>query len=243
MRALFLRWAWPDADRILARANVVTTPTERAAQLLERVTTRRGVQAISCGIRLSNYTPDLSARKTRRIVFVGRITHEKKIDVLVRALPLLETDITLELVGQGAQTQELQELARALGVSDRVIWHGAVSNEKLRAALSAASVFAIASTAELQSIATLEALASGLPVVAADAMALPHLVKNGFNGYLFVPGDHADLAKKLRAVLELDTVAFNAMQRASLEVVAQHDIDKTVAAFESLYKAPGVAGK
>ena len=51
------------------------------------------------------------------------------------------------------------------------------------------TVFAMPSIAELQSIATMEAMASGLPVVAANAMALPHLVHDGENGYLFEPGD------------------------------------------------------
>ena len=74
-----------------------------------------------------------------------------------------------------------------------------MTDEELRQAYTRATVFAMPSIAELQSIATMEAMASGLPVVAANAMALPHLVHDGENGYLFEPGDAQDLADKLSA--------------------------------------------
>lgn len=64
---------------------------------------------------------------------------------------------------------------------------GYVDESYLRNALTRATVFAMPSIAELQSISTMEAMASGLPIVAADAMALPHLVHDGENGYLFEP--------------------------------------------------------
>ena len=80
-----------------------------------------------------------------------------------------------------------------------------------------ASVFAIASTAELQSIATMEAMASGLPIVAANAVALPHLVHDGENGYLFEPGDVDALAARLTDVLTAAPEERLRMQQASLD--------------------------
>lgn len=97
-------------------------------------------------------------------------------------------------------------------------------------------MFAIASIAELQSIATMEAMASGLPIVAANAVALPHLVEHGKNGYLFEPENVDELEARIRDVLSADQDAYQAMQRASLEMVSAHDITRTLDTFESLYR-------
>ena len=97
------------------------------------------------------------------------------------------------------------------------------------------------STAELQSIASLEAMASGLPIVVADAMALPHLVDDGMNGYLFTPGDADDLAAKLTDVLTKSEDDYIAMRQASLKMIEPHDIERTLDTFEKLYRGEPVA--
>ena len=79
--------------------------------------------------------------------------------------------------------------------------------------------------AELQSIATLEAMAAGTPVVAADAMALPHLVRPGRNGWLYRPGDVAELSTRLAALLR-DPGLRRRMGAASRELVAEHAFDR-----------------
>jgi glycosyltransferase involved in cell wall biosynthesis len=84
-------------------------------------------------------------------------------------------------------------------------------------------------------------MASGLPVVAADAMALPHLVHDGENGHLFRPGDAQDLADKLERILTLPQEELDVLKRASLRIVAAHDIQTTISTFESLYRGEPVA--
>ena len=115
-----------------------------------------------------------------------------------------------------------------------------VSDEELRRILSRATVFAMPSTAELQSIATMEGMASGLPVVAADAMALPHLVRDGENGFLFPPRDVSALADRLERVLRMPQDEREVMQRASLRLLEPHDIDTTITIFERLYRGEEV---
>ncbi|MBC9936356.1 MULTISPECIES: glycosyltransferase [unclassified Leucobacter] len=232
----FIKWAWRQADKILRLASAVTTPTKRAAEFLERNTSIRGVRPVSCGLRASDYTPSFAERSEQRVVFVGRLTMEKQIDVILRAVARLGANVKLDLVGGGDQRKNLERLAHELGIDDRVVFHGRVSDQQLRATLTNGSVFAIASIAELQSIATLEAMASGLPILAADAMALPHLVEEGKNGYLFTPGDDAELARRIAEILELPHADYVRMQEASLEAVKVHDIERTLATFESLYR-------
>ena len=237
-KRVFVRWGWNDADRVLTRAAAVTTPTRRAADFLERNTHRRGVLPVSCGLRASDYTADLEPRTANRLVFVGRVTLEKEIDVILRAIPRIdpELDVSLTVVGDGDQRKNLEKLAQDLGIADRVRFTGRVSDQQLRAHLTEASVFVIASIAELQSIATMEAMASGLPIVAANAMALPHLVQEGENGHLFQAGNDRELAEHVEAVLGLAPEQYRRMQQASLEAVKVHDIDRTLDTFESLYR-------
>ncbi|GAA2978101.1 glycosyltransferase involved in cell wall biosynthesis [Microbacterium terrae] len=233
-----IKLAWDDAERTFHMTRAVTTPTRRAADFLEKTIDISGVIPISCGIEASNYTPDLSPRDRNRIVFVGRLTTEKQIDVVLRAITKLDPalDVTFDIVGGGDQRRNLESLATELGLADRVTFHGRTTDEELRALLSRASLFAIASIAELQSIATMEAMASGLPIVAADAVALPHLVHDGENGFLFRPGDVDDLAAKLARVLTQTPEERLAMQQASLDGVKVHDMTRTLETFEALYR-------
>ncbi|MFT4137247.1 glycosyltransferase [Microbacterium sp.] len=239
-----IQLAWNDARRTFEMARAVTTPTRRAAEFLERTIDIHGVIAISCGIEKRNYTPDLTPRPHRRVLFVGRLTTEKHVEVTLKAVAKLapELDVVFDVVGGGDQHRNLELTAQQLGIQDRVTFYGRTSEEELRAAYTRADVFAIASIAELQSIATMEAMASGLPIVAADAVALPHLVQDGVNGYLFEPGNVDDLADKLRRVLTASPEEYLAMQQASLAGVEVHDIERTLDTFEKLYRGEPLGG-
>jgi len=239
-----VKLAWDDARRTFHLTRAVTTPTRKAADFLERTVAVHGVIPISCGIDASNYAPDLSPRDANRILFVGRLTTEKHIELVLRAMAKLDPalDATFDIVGGGDQRRNLEQLTQQLGLTDRVTFHGRTSEEDLRALLSRASVFAIASIAELQSIATMEAMASGLPIVAADAVALPHLVHDGENGYLFPPGDVDALTARLTDVLTASPEDRLAMQKASLQGVVIHDINRTLDTFEALYRGEPLPG-
>ncbi|SJM48999.1 glycosyltransferase [Gulosibacter sp. 10] len=229
---------WRDAHKTFDATHALTTPTRRAADFLERNGGLDRVLAISCGLRASDYTPSFDPEKKPRIVFVGRVTGEKQIDVLIKAFAKLDPALgaSLEIVGGGDQKAALEKLSRELGVDDRTTFHGYVTDEELRQIYTESTVFAIASIAELQSIATMEAMATGLPIVAANAMALPHLVHDGENGYLFAPGDVDACRRALEKVLTAPQEVRDRLGRASLRMVQPHDIDTTMALFERLYR-------
>jgi glycosyltransferase involved in cell wall biosynthesis len=233
-----VRMAWKAAARTFGKAAAVTTPTRKAADFLEHYTKLRGVVAISCGIDAHHYTPSFAPRTENLILFVGRITGEKQLDKLVRAFAKLDPslDAKLEFVGGGDQENNLKSLASQLGVRERVTFTGYAEEEYLRHALTRATVFAMPSIAELQSIATMEAMASALPVVAANAMALPHLVHDGENGFLFEPGNVDEFAARLTDVLTMPEEELQRFKRESLRIVASHDIQRTLTTFEALYR-------
>lgn len=235
---IVLRFAWADAKRTFGMTRAVTTPTRRAADFLERTIDMPGVVPISCGIDRRNYDPVIAPRERNRLLFVGRLTGEKQVDVVLRAVAALDPalDVHFDIAGGGDQRKALEALTAQLGIEERVTFHGRVTDAQLRELYSRSSVFAIASIAELQSIVTMEAMASALPVVGADAVALPHLVHDGENGYLFEAGNVEDLADKLTRVLTASPAEYERMQRASLDGVAAHDINRTLDTFEALYR-------
>ena len=242
LRARAIKMAWRDAAKTFRLAESVTSPTRKAANFLEDAIDLPGVHAISCGINAANYTPNFAPPTENRILFVGRVTGEKSIDVLLKAVAILDPalDVKLDVVGGGDLLAPLQQVAIGLGIRSRVTFTGFVEEDELHAAYARATVFAMPSIAELQSIATLEAMASALPVVAADAMALPHLVHDGENGYLFEPGNVKDLAAKLTAILTALPEDLERMKRTSLAYTAPHDIESTLSTFESLYRGERV---
>ena len=242
LHGLAMKIIWADAGRILRKMDALTTPTKRAAELLEAAAGVSGVLAISCGIdasRFANNTPTQNREPVA--LFLGRLDDEKRIDVFLRAVASLADfpNLRVELVGDGGERERLQQLAQQLGIASRVAFLGHVTDEELPGTYERATVFVMPSIAELQSIATMEAMASGRPVIAANAMALPHLVHNGDNGYLFEPNNVADLAAKLRRVLQADEVELARLSENSLHLIQAHDIERTIKIFEDLYQGIG----
>lgn len=244
-RRMVCALAWRDFARVFATADQVTTPTPIAADLIQGKGLAAPVSAISCGIDLERFRPregggqaaaelGLPARPT--LLFVGRLDAEKRLWELVSALPVIRraVDAQLVLVGIGSQESQLRRMADRLGVTEHVYWLGFVPDQRLPAVYAAADVFCMPGTAELQSLVTLEAMASGLPVIAADAMALPHLVRPGVNGYLYRPGDLETLAQYASELLS-EPATRDRMGRASRALASRHGLDRTLAAFEQLY--------
>jgi len=223
----FNRFSWRLALDVLNGADAVTAPTRTAAEMLVRNGVTPPVRAISCGVDTKRFAPDPSVvRSDDTGVYVGRLDRDKDVMTLVEAIALTP-NARLVIAGRGRDERRLRRAA-----SERITFAGFVSDDDLPRLLRSSSFFAIAGRAELQSIATLEAMACGLPVVAADALALPELVTSGVNGQLFRPGDARDAARAIGSLLGGD---WNVMSRASRERAGRHDISATVAAYEQLY--------
>lgn len=237
-----IRTAWKAAARTFGRAEAVSTPTRRAADFLEEYTHLTDVHAISCGINAHHYEPNFSTDTENRILFVGRITGEKKLDVLLKAFAKLPPELgaTLEFVGGGDLLQSMKQQVNLMGLREKVTFTGYVSDDELKQSLRRAKVFAMPSIAELQSIATMEAMATGLPIVGANAMALPHLIHDGENGYLFEPNDVDDLRDKLVTVLTAEPEELLRLKNNSLRFIRGHDITRTLDTFEALYRGEEV---
>lgn len=238
-----IRLGWWDLGRVFSRADAVTAPTPRAVELLTRFTGIRDAFPVSCGIDAEKYRAEKGRAAQQApgdvptVLFVGRMDPEKRVDELVRAFAALPADMPaqLEIIGDGGHRAEWNALAERLGIGARVRFRGFVSEEELIEAYRRASVFCMPGVAELQSLATLEAMAAGTPVIAANAMALPHLVRPGRNGWLYTPGDVPELTTRLAALLS-DAALRRRMGAVSTEIVAEHAIEATLTTFEDVYR-------
>jgi phosphatidylinositol alpha 1,6-mannosyltransferase len=229
--------AWRDLGRIYRNATIVTAPTQTAVDLLRHRAGIDGAIAISCGVNMSDFHgPDVDRAKVHagRVLYVGRLEKEKRVHDILDALLFLDAGITATIVGEGSQKTALRQRAHSSRIAQRVTFLGYVDDARLQAEYARANVFCMPGIAELQSIATLEAMASGLPIVAAEALALPHLVHPGINGALYRPGDTAGLAAALGGILA-DGDRQRTLGKASRALAAEHDIRYTIEAFEKTY--------
>jgi len=231
------------------RCDHVTAPTATALLLLREHGLRAPSQVVSNGIDLETFAPGpcgadeaLRARYALLpgggpvVLSVGRLSPEKRADVLIEAAArLTEPGARLVLAGTGPDEDRLRALAASRGAADRVRFLGFVPGSDLPGLYRLADVFAIASPAELQSLVTMEAMASGLPVVAVQAGALGELVHAGENGFLARPGRAADIAASLDLLCR-DTAVRTRMATASRRIIADHDRYRLLSRWESIYR-------
>ncbi|MEJ2011511.1 MAG: glycosyltransferase [Anaerolineales bacterium] len=234
---------WDVTLRMMSGFDHIIFPTGTQRSLFQEEGLQVPSSVISNGLDVRRYSPqgddgDIAERyalpQKPRILFVGRLARDKKIDVLIRALAAIE-DAHLLIVGRGDDQERLWELARELGLAERVHLLGFVPERDLPGIYRAADVFAIASDVEVQSIPTLQAAATGLPIVAADAAALPEIVHDDQNGYLVPSGDAPTFAAALSRILEDHELA-ERFGRASLQIGQEHADERTFQAYEQLYQ-------
>jgi glycosyltransferase involved in cell wall biosynthesis len=121
------------------------------------------------------------------MISVGRLAPEKNWPLLLEATALVLKDVPhfrLALIGDGQDRKNLEGLAKELGIRKRVTFTGALSFSEIPSYMKAANLFGFASATETQGLATLEAMAAGLPVVAVDASGTRDILKHGQQGYL-----------------------------------------------------------
>ena len=226
------------------RCEYVTAPTKTALDLLYEHGLRAPAGVISNGIDLQKFSPGERSEEVLQrynlptdrpiVLHVNRLSEEKRVHILLDAVPKMQVNAHIALSGSGPAEAELREQVERLHIGDRVSFLGFVKDADLLALRRSADIFVIPSEADLQSLATMEAMACGLPVVAANSYALPELVHDGENGYLFAPGNSDELAQRMDTLLS-DSALRQQMGAKSLEIIATHDRRKVLEQWESLY--------
>jgi glycosyltransferase involved in cell wall biosynthesis len=150
----------------------------------------------------SSAIPEL--RRSPSITAMGRLSHEKGFDLLIRAFAKVRgphPDWTLTIFGEGVERKALEALRDSLGLGACVQLPGVV--DKPHDVLRQSDLFVFPSRFEGFPNALCEAMACGLPVIAADCRSGPReIIKHGINGLLVAPGDHVQLAETIKQLIE-----------------------------------------
>lgn len=202
---------------------------------------------ISNGVNIQHYCPDgvpgiEFIKRYRlppgpRILSVGRLMKDKRLDLLIRAMRVVcdQMDAHLMVIGRGSERRALNTLIRQMHLEPYIHLLGYVPEEDLPSLYRLSSLFTIPSMVEVQSIPALQAAVTGLPIVAANSAALPELVLNGENGYLVNPLDARELGNAILEILKHPDLAHR-MGQLSLEIGKAHDEQVTFQKYEDFYQ-------
>lgn len=225
--------------------DVIIVPAKSAARYID-VKDRR-IEVVSNGLDLKRYGREgrdafrekFGLGESPVILHGGRLSFEKRIDGVIKAMPLvLEAvpDAKLLIVGRGPARKSLDALVEELGLQKSVVFTGYVSDDDFPKAFAAADVLALNSPVETQSLIVLEAFATGVPVVGADAGAIPDAVVPGENGFLFDTDDTKAMAGRLVQILSDKALREN-LGRGALSTASEHSLEKSAEKLLAVYRS------
>jgi glycosyltransferase involved in cell wall biosynthesis len=195
-----IRNIWRHAARVIAHSSGLRL-------LALQTNTEQRLDMIPNGIDTTEFRPDM-ARETDgifRMLCVSRITPRKGIRYLIEGFDLLRkknpSKMELWIIGEGDESSALRALVQTLGLHQGVKFFGRVTHDKLHSFYGLADVFVLPSLNEGMSNTMLEALASGLPIIATVTGGTEELVTNGENGWYIEKESPEDIALKLEKVL------------------------------------------
>jgi glycosyltransferase involved in cell wall biosynthesis len=190
-----IRSVWRHATPVVAKC-------AGEIEMIRSVDDSVNVSFIPNGVDLKIFQPgaEIPDSGQLHIVCVARLIERKGQHHLIEAVKRITdsgVDVVLSLVGTGDSQHEYEALARSLGIQDRIRFVGYVSREEISKYYQAAHIFALPSYNEGMSLAVLEAMAAGLPVVVTRTGGTEELVEQGVNGYIFDWGDVETLSEHL----------------------------------------------
>lgn len=139
-------------------------------------------------------------RDHKEILYVGQLIVRKRVDLLLTAFGQLDLpSARLRIIGKGEEEDRLKQLARQLGISERVSFSQGMPNAEIVAAMASADVLVLPSKFDGWGAVVNEALMVGTPVICSDRCGASDVIENGRNGYVFEAGNARALLERLRS--------------------------------------------
>ncbi len=240
-----VKYIWKYLVYFYNRVDWATVPTQTGAAMYQEKGLKTVVTPISNGVNTDLFKPTNNGEYLRQrfnipkkplILYTGRINQEKNVDVLVKAIPsvLENVDAHFLFCGSGGLKPEMMKLTHDLGVDTHTTFIDFLDWADYPNIFTLADVFVMPAESELQSIVTLEAIATGVPPVVVNKGAVPELA-SAQNGLVFEPQDSTQLAKNIITILS-DTTLKNTMKKNSLKLSEQHSMDAVGTQYEQIYE-------
>jgi len=243
---VFKRYSWQYLVYFFNLVDWVTAPTKTGADMYIDKGLKKNITPISNGLKTEIFSPSNNGEYLRKkfnlpkkdiILCSGRINEEKNLDVLIKAIPhvVKKVDAHFLICGEGGDyKQDLIDLAKNLNIDKYTTFTGFLDWEDYPNIYSIADVFAMPAESELQSIVTMEAVASGLPVVVVKKGALPELASME-NGLVFEPKNSKQMADCIVKIIKDESLK-KSMGLKSLELIKKHSMSSVVNQYEKLYE-------
>jgi glycosyltransferase involved in cell wall biosynthesis len=238
--------AWIYSNQFFNRCDAVISPAKATAKILNEKNNTSKIHIIANGVEVQkykkynfNYTKfPLKIKKNEEwILYIGRISKEKCLDVLFDAVSIAmkkRSNLKFLIIGDGPNKNEIQKKCIEKKIIHRTYFSGMISNKDLLESgiIKKMKLFVTASTSENQPMTILESLMFGLPIVGVDAKGIPELI-NG-NGFIVPPNNPEIMAAKILKILE-DKSIQKKFSKKSLDLSKKYDIKLTTNKIEELY--------
>lgn len=170
-----------------------------------------------------------------RLIMVARFNEQKDQTTLIKALSRLKTnDIHLDFVGSGPSMESCRDLAESLEVADKISFLG--DRRDVADLLARSQIFVLSTHYEGLPISILEAMRSGLPVVATSVSGIPEEVIHGETGLLVPPGDEQALASALETLIDSPELRQRMGEAGRQKFLQEFTIERMISQIESVYK-------
>lgn len=202
-------FAWKLLKQFYNRCDIVIVPTQEVASILEKRGFKKLV-VLPYGIDTSVFKNNrdggirekLGLTKNIVLLYAGQFRRDKRVELLVDAMQYLNPEVKLLLVGDGPEKNTVLKKIKKLGLQDRVMVHKPVDSHKLVDFYNGADIYVNASISETMGISMLEAMACGLPVVAAYSPGAAEIIKDGYNGYIAQANSSLAIAEKIKKLYD-----------------------------------------
>jgi len=223
------------------KPDLVIAVSETTETMLHNIGLGKSTQMIPNGVNPSFLTIHNKNNRNNDVVFVGRLTPEKRVGDLLESFSHYRTMFnkipSAEIIGNGPSMQNLKLQTKKLDLNSKVNFQGIVSEKQMHNTLLDSKVFVLPSAREGFSIATLEAMACHLPIIMATP-SIPdevgggmHLVDNGLNGFNYSVGNTKELADKLTKILHNKNMRIN-QGNTSFQRAQQYNWDNISKTYE-----------
>jgi 1,2-diacylglycerol 3-alpha-glucosyltransferase len=235
-KGILERITWWYCWRYYNRCHKIIAPSNALKRILLQHGIKKPIAVVPTGINLDFFKP-IEKKKAREklgigdervFLTLGRLGFEKNIDGVLHAFK--DVDAKLIIAGRGPAEQKLKNLRRKLGLQKKISFKGYVPEKLKPIYYSAADAFVITSTSETQAIVVVEAMACGTPVIGANSLAIPEIVRDGRNGHLFEPGDIKELSQLLQNFEPSEK-----MKNAAVKSAKRFSIQKCTDKLEKFY--------